>query len=153
MSKLDLVNLFQALHQVKELKGIKFAYGALRNINIIKPEIEALQKAGEPSLDFIEYEKKRIELAKKFAKKDDKEEPVIEDGKYVLEDKETFDKEWEKLKKEYEEEIGKREWQIKQYNDLLLEDSDIKLHKIKMADVPQDISGKLLEGIFAIIEE
>ncbi len=152
MTKLDLVNLFQTLHQAKELKGIKFAYSVVKNINIIKPEIEALQKAGEPSLGFTEYEKKRIELAKKFAKKD-KGEPVIDGNSYVLEDKNKFDKEWEKLKKEYSEELGKREWQIKQYNDLLLEDSDIKLHKIKIADVPQDISGKLLEGIFAVVEE
>lgn len=152
MTKLDLVNLFQSLHQVKELKGIKFAYSVIKNINIIKSEIEALQKASESSLGFIEYEKKRIELAKKFAKKD-KGEPVIEGDRYILEDEKKFGKEWEKLKKEYEEEVGKREWQIKQCNDLLMEDSDIKLHKIKMADVPQDISVKLLEGIFAVIEE
>ena len=152
MTKLDLVNLFQSLHQVKELKGIKFAYSVIKNINIIKSEIEALQKASESSLGFIEYEKKRMELAKKFAKKD-KGEPVIEGDRYILEDEKKFGKEWEKLKKEYEEEVGKREWQIKQYNDLLMEDSDIKLHKIKMADVPQDISVKLLEGIFAVIEE
>lgn len=42
-------------------------------------------------------EKDRIELVKKYAKKDDKEQPIVEDSKYVIEDEVSFNKEYDEL--------------------------------------------------------
>lgn len=153
MLKSKLVELYSNLNKVKELKGVKFAYGIIKNINLIKPEIEVLQKVMEPFADFIAYEKERIELAKKFAEKDKDGNPKIEGNHFVLADIKKFEKDFLKLQKQCEPAIEKRKEQEKEYEKLLKENIEINLHKIKMADVPQDISPEQLEGIFAVIEE
>lgn len=38
------------------LKGVKFSYAIARNIAILKPIIESLKKAQEPSVEFQKYE-------------------------------------------------------------------------------------------------
>ena len=152
MTKQKLVELYQNLKNLGELKGVKFAYGVAKNIGIIQPEIEALQKAINPTEDFSLFEKERIELAKNHSKKDDKGNPIIENNQFIMEDTEKFSKEFEALKENHKEAIYKREKQTEDYNNLLKEEIEINLYKIKISDVPQDISAKQLEGIFGIIE-
>jgi len=65
----DLLNLYQTLINLKGLSGVRFCYGVVKNINLLKPEVEAIQKTIEPKEEFQEYEKERIELAQKYSKK------------------------------------------------------------------------------------
>lgn len=153
MTRQKLVELYQSLNAVGNLRGVKFAYAVIRNLNILQPEIEALQKSAEPSKDFNIFEMARVELAKKHAKKDKNGEAVVEANQFVIENKEKFDKEFVLLRKKHKEAVANRDKQIAEYNKLLEEEVKIELFKIKMSDVPQDISTEQLKGIFEVIEE
>ena len=45
MTKQDIVELWQGLNKVRHLTGVKFAYAVAKNINILKPEVTALEEA------------------------------------------------------------------------------------------------------------
>lgn len=152
MTNLELVNLYESL-TLLNLKGVKFAYAVAKNINIIKPELKALSDAQKPSELYKEYEKERIELCKKMASKDEKGKPIIEENAYKFDDKEAFEAELDKLKKKHKEAVEEREKQAKEVEELFSMKSKIKLHKIKIDDVPQEISTKELSSIMFIIEE
>lgn len=68
---------------------VKLSYAIGKNIIKFKDEVDL-------------SEKKRIELAERYAKKDDKGTPMVENGEYAIEtaDKEQFKKEVEELLKE-----------------------------------------------------
>lgn len=153
MTNQDLINLYEGLDKVKDLKGFKFAYAVVRNSNKIKTEITNLEETLKTTEKFNEFETKRIELNKKYAKKDEKGEPIIEKDAYILENKEEFEKEYELLKEEYKEEITKREEQNKELVKFLKEETTFELFKVKKEDVPQDITPAQMGGIISIIEE
>jgi hypothetical protein len=152
MKNNDILNLYDGLSKIN-LKGVKFSYGVAKNIALLKTEVESLSKAQESSKEFVEYDNARIELAKKHAKKDDKGEPVVEKNSYVIENQEAFDKEFETLKKTHKKALDERENQIKDFNDLLEKETDIQFHKIKLEDVPEDISTEQMTTIYDLIEE
>ena len=136
MTKSELFELYVGLKSITNLKGVKFNHAIARNINKIEPEIKALQKSLEASDEFNEYEKKRVELAKEHAKKVDGE-PLLENNRYIMEDKEAFDKAFEEFKLDYTEVIEAREKQAEDYNELLEEDTDIELYKIDLENIPE----------------
>src|SRR5438045_742443 len=121
MKKKDIIGQWNVLQTVGDLKGASFSYAVAKNINQLKPEVEALEKAIEESADFKEFEKKRIALALKYAKKENGK-PVIENKGYVLEDPIAFEKEFKELKDEYQKTIDERESQFKDYKEILEEE-------------------------------
>ena len=153
MLKNKILGLFQGLNNVAKLKGVKLAYAVIRNLNILQPEIEAIQKSLEPQDDFNVYDKERMELAKKFSKKDEKGEPKTENNQFILEDVKGFEKEIEQLAKKHKPALDAREKQVKEYNELLKEETKVELYKVKLADVPTDITTEQLAGIYDIIGE
>src|SRR3990167_4508990 len=112
MTKGQLVELFSTLNTLGKLQGVKFTYAVARNI-------AAINKSLEPSSEFMVYDKERVELAQKFAKKDEKDKPLTENNRYVMEDEKGFDKAFAKLQEKHKEVIEKREKQFKDYIELL----------------------------------
>lgn len=157
MLKSEVIALYQALHKLGNLVGVKFAYAVSRNIATLKPEVESLEKALEASPEFLEVDKKRVALAEEHAKKDEKGKPVkFKDGKiekFEMEDEEAFDKLFEEFKIEHQAVFDAREKQIDEYNALLKTETDVKLHKVSLSDVPNSISVAQMHSISAIIEE
>src|SRR3990167_2149607 len=119
MTKGQLVELFSTLNTLGKLQGVKFTYAVARNIAALKNEVEAINKSLEPSSEFMVYDKERVELAQKFAKKDEKDKPLTENNRYVMEDEKGFDKAFAKLQEKHKEVIEKREKQFKDYIELL----------------------------------
>lgn len=152
MTNKKIVELFNHLSALN-LKGVKFAYAVARNINVLKPHVESLQKAQEPTEDYQKFDKERIALAQKHAKKDEKGEPVTEGNSYVLEDQAGFQKDFEKVKKTYAKTIEEQETRIKEFNELLEKEVVVELHKVKIADVPQEITSQQMTQIFEIVED
>jgi outer membrane protein OmpA-like peptidoglycan-associated protein len=157
MKNWELLNLYQVLSSVSDLKGVKFSYFVVKNLGLIEREIKNLEVVIKASKDYYEFEEKRIELAKKHAKKDKKGEPKTKEvnGKKVFDMKSqvAFDKEFKKLQKEYKETLEERQEQIKEYNELIEQDTDIKLHKIKLKDIPEEISVAQMKAIEFLIEK
>ncbi|MFA6077366.1 MAG: hypothetical protein WC735_04825 [Candidatus Paceibacterota bacterium] len=153
MTKGDNINLFSTLNKLGKLTGVKFAYAVARNLAFLKPEYEALQEAVKPTEDFVKYEEERVELAKEYAKKDAEGKPISENNAYVLEDKETFDVKFIELKKKHKKTLEAREAQLKEQEELLKTDSTLVLYKVKIEDVPKDITVAQMNSILEIVED
>lgn len=138
MTNQDVVNLHGALNQLGHLNGVKFAYGVTKNLSLLAPEIEAITKAAK------DYETSRIELAKKFAKKDEQGEPILVRNEYQLEDKKGFEEAFSELQKTQS---------FLDYQELLKQDSDFVPFKIKLDDVPKEISVAQMYGIRDLVDE
>lgn len=157
MLKKEILILYQSLHNLGSLQGCRFAYGIAKNISILEKEAKIIQKTIEASPEFSEFENKRIELAKKYAKKD-KEGKLLTDTEngvesYVMENQAKFDKEFNNLKNKYEKILDERKKQIDEYNELLETETDIELYKIKLSDVPSNITVSQMNLIKNIIND
>lgn len=151
MKKRELLDFNNALKSVSELKGVKFAYAVAKNTKVIKNEVEAILDAQKSSKEFQEYDNERIELCKLMAVKDESGKPKVTQNNFDIEDKEAFDKEFNKLKKKYKEAIEDRDKQLEEFNKLLEEEVKIKLHKVKVEELPSDITPKQLNSIFEMV--
>lgn len=153
------MNLYRNLNQLGNLSGVKFAYAVARNINLLKSEIESLDKALQPPEEFMEFEKERIALVEKYAEKDEKGKPKIEVAgngaqQYVMEESgNKFQKEFETLKGKHKKAVEAREKQIDDYTKLLTTESDFKPHMLKLEDLPKEINARQTSGIYEILLE
>lgn len=138
MTKEKILVLYKGLNSVGNLIGVKFAYAVSKNLNLLMPEVNALNKAGES------YNNARLELCKQYSKKDENNEPIILNNEYQLADKKAFDEAAIKLK------------EIPEYRDylqLLEESTELNLFKVKLDDVPKNISVYQMYSIDLIVEE
>ena len=154
MTKSEVLQLYNNLNQLGKLSGVKFSYAVARNLALLKPEVEAINKTLEPSKEFLEWDKERVALAQEYSKKDEKDKPIVEGNRYVMENEKTFNKELEKKQKNHKSAIDAREKQIEEYMKLLEEKTDeIKLYKIKLEHIPESITTQQMNGIVDIVEE
>ena len=114
MKKNEILQLYRALNTLGQLQGVKFSYSISRNLAILKPEIEALEKASTASEEFIEMDKERIKLVEEYAEKDEKGKPKKKGNEYVIPEdkKEDFENAFEAFKIEHKELYDAREKQI-----------------------------------------
>ena len=120
--------------------------------------MEAIDKTLELPEKFKEFEMKRVELAEKYAKKDENGKPKKEKAEngaeqFIMADEKKFQKEFDALKKEHKEAVDLRDKQIEEYTKLLLTESTVVLHKVKLEDVPKEITTTQMNGIYEIISE
>lgn len=150
----DLLILQQGLKNVSELCGdnVRFSYAIAKNDKLIATEIESLNKSIQATPEFQKYDEARIELVKKFSKKNAEGEAEIVNNQFVIEDLKLWEKEFKKFNKDYTEILAKREEQVAQYNKLLEEKTEIKLHMINENDLPRTITPQQLASILTIVE-
>lgn len=159
MTKGELIVLVVSLANIKSMKGIKFNYTIAKNINLLKGEYESIMKGNEQSEGYKEYDKKRLEILEKYSKKDDNNKSVIVVDRglanyAIAKEKQTeYKEEIEKLQKEHKKAIDEREKQVKEFQKFLKEDVKVKLFKVKLKEVPEDITTEQMTSIFDIIEE
>ena len=156
LTKKQVVELYQALLSVGDLKGARFSYVIAKNTLTIEPEIKAIQKAYTPSKEFTEYDNKRKKLAESHAIKiNGQAQKEIQNGVevYKMIDEPAFLKELKILQAEYELVIKKREEELKQADLILEEKIEINLVKLKANEIPEDIQAKQMTNLFVIIED
>ena len=153
MTKQKPVNFYHGLNSLSGLKGVKFAYAVNKNLNNLKSEIEALQKALELSEAFKTYDAERVKLAEENAKKDEAGKAVVNGNAFVMENEAEFEIIFKALKERHPEAIAEREKQIADYNELLKTEASVELHKLSLADVPLDISTEQMAVLMPIISE
>lgn len=155
----DFITLFENLKTVqsKNYSGTKFAYVLSKNIGLMKPEIQAIQDSFPKNDDekYKEYEEKRLETVRKYAKKDENDEFIIENNSYVLaENEEEFNKEFDSIKKDFSDFLDSVAENKKIIENILEEEAEsIELRKIKIEDLPENLSTLDFAGISEIIEE
>ena len=148
--------------ELNNLSGVKFVYAITKNLKKIKSEIEVLEKTLEPTNEFKEFDKKRIELAEKHSKLDEKGKPILISAgivnnkpamKYDVVNENLFAKEFEELKNENKEVLDARDKQMEEFQKLLEEEIPFKIHKIKLKDIPENITKLQMDIINNFIEE
>jgi hypothetical protein len=152
MTKGDNINLFTHLNKLGKFTGVKFAYAVAKNLALLKPEYEALIMSVVSTEEYNKYDKERVELAERHAKKDENGKAISKDNKYELEDEKAFEAEFETLKDTHKEAIEARRAQIEEQNELLKTESTITLYKVKLEDLPKDISVVEMNNIMDIVE-
>ena len=153
MKKLDLVKLNKTIEKLKHIKDTKFQYLLLKNKAIIKDEINTISEIAKVSSEFLEYDQKRINLAKKYAKKDESGEVIVEYNNIVLADTASFTKEFTKLRKEYKKIIEAEEAKREEVDKILEEDIEFDFVKIDFDILPDELNQEDLENLQVIIHE
>lgn len=147
MKRRDLYNYFQALNNVGDLKGVKFAYTIIKNKKVIEEEIKDLEEVVKANSEFEKYEQERIQLCELHSEKDEEGKALIEDQKYKIIDQTKFDGELETLKGNYQESITERFKQIDEYNKMLDEEVEMTIKKLNFDDLPENITTDQLESL------
>jgi hypothetical protein len=129
-----LLEIHQALIRLAErVRGVKLSYTIARNLNRLRAEVDAIQRAGAPSTAFQEYEQKRIGFCQALCTKDVNGRPLIEDGQFVLGENQTeLNRLVDKIKLEYSTAIDEREKQLADWRDLLDGEVDVKFHLLDL---------------------
>ena len=125
------MNLFKALQDSKECKGLDFAKAVISNSEIIKDHLQYIEDMTVPSEEFIKIS--------------------IEAKKYIdSEDMESLQK--MEAKEENATIIAERKEQLAKVNEELQKEATLELAIIKEADVPKDISVANYEVMKVIIK-
>ena len=156
MKRKDIPAILNALDDVSELKGVKFAFAVLKNRKIFESQIEEdkaiFEKILTPSDDFKEFETKRIELCVDYSEKDENGLPIIENEQYKILDFSKFDVELNILSEKHKEAIDARKKQIDDYNSLMEEELVLEFKKISIEELPNDVSEKQLRVLEFMIQ-
>ncbi len=150
LTKSDILILWQTLNILPSVESFQVGYALARTRRFIKDEVEALQEAIKPSADFLEYDRKRLELCERLAKKDDKGNPVISGTQYVFDNPQEFQEELTKLNEEYQEVLTKRDEQIAAFNKALLEPAGCQVFMVKASKMPDSLA-PFADGLLPMI--
>ena len=160
MTNREMRQLSEALKNVSGLQGKKttvckkcgetletesntFAYAIAKNIRLIDQEIKIVNDIIETVEGNKEYSKLEVEIINSYR-------PQIDKVKNPQEGNELQRIINEELKNKVHRKFPK----VKESLDKIWNDkSKIELHRIKLPDTPQNITGDQLSGIFEIIEE
>lgn len=164
MKNIEILELSDILSfyakELKNLKGAKFAYTVIKNIDIIEKEAKSLLESKNVSEKYSELEKKRLELCEKHADKDDKNEPIkkkFEGDRFEysisITKMDAFNADINALFEENKEAIEEQKKYDEDFKTLLNSESDIVLKKISIDDVPSDISVELFAAIKKFIKD
>jgi seryl-tRNA synthetase len=136
------------------IKSAKVAYAVNRNLNVLDKEIKLTRKSleleGEQKTKLEEYEKERLELCKKHAKKGENKEPVMKPGRsgaeeFVLADVEAFERDFEAIKEKHAEIVKDYEERVKQVREMMDEEVEFDLFELNASHIPWDTAPEKLE--------
>lgn len=152
MKNKEIVGFWNGLQNVSGKDDLhrRLTYGIARNIDRIKPIVAALEEASKMD---EEFEKKRAELAQKYAKKDDKGEPIPLPGNQGLQigDMVAFNKAVDKLK----DETGQRKKE-KEIEETLEAEETIDVYMVPYKSVVRSknqLNSAQINGILPMLEE
>lgn len=140
MKRSEVFSLWVALNHIKKEFGFKVAYAISKNKKKLQEEIDSVNEAVKPKPEFEEYDKERVELAKKHSSKDAAGQPVVKRTQipgggvtesYDLTDMEAFEKEHLVLRNKYKDVVDAQDKRIKERNDSMNDNVEMDLHCIE----------------------
>jgi DNA-binding transcriptional ArsR family regulator len=163
MKKLQAVDLFRILKYLEQRVDsgelavkTKFSYAILTNLAVLESLIEIIKKVSDPSEDFKKYDIERVELAKKYSEKGGDGQPIVENNSYKLvgDGLTKFNEEFEKFKRLNKDTLDKRVKQLKEVEELLQEDVEVTLQKVKLEILPEEgLTPAMLKIMNVILEK
>ena len=149
----EFINLYQMLGYLGELTGARFTYTISKNKEILKKVVEEIQKKAEMHENYREYEKERVDLNEKYAKRDKDGNPEVKDKNYVIKDKVKFEEEVEKLKEKHKDAIAEREQQRKDVEELANKEITLDLKTIPLSIVPDKVTVDQMDVLSILIKD
>lgn len=155
ITKRDVLILNTGLNEVGHLTGLKFVYAVAKNLSIIKDEVAILQKSSSYNEDFITFQLERVKLAEEHAVVEKGIPQKILDGgneKFIIEDRVSFNKEFDALKTKHGKALDGRVKQLKDFDKLLDEKVELDIYVISREIIPKEITARQMSNIFNMIE-
>lgn len=152
MTNNKLTELYESLLAIKGYRGVKFNYAVAKNIGILEPEIRSFEKSIEILPDYSEYDKERVALAEKMAKKDELGKPILAGNKYDIENMAEFNEALKTIQETHKEAISNRDKQIEEYTHLMDAETKIELFKIEIDQIPEDITTEHMKAIYPLLQ-
>ncbi len=152
MKNAELIFVFNNYDKIIDLKGAKLKYALIKNNRIILEELKVIEEIRKPSAKYQEFLNKQSAIEKKYKKDESKKDQPAEDDVDLTEeevqaaknkeerDEKSMEKEISDLKEKYKDEIKKQEEKQKEFSEMLERDITIKLHKIPVSCVTEDVS-------------
>ncbi|NPV12976.1 MAG: hypothetical protein HPY57_14515 [Ignavibacteria bacterium] len=158
MKNKDILTFREALNEVDYIRNKTFAYAVFRNKDILDKEIETINKLKrEPHPDYINFENERTLLCRTHCEKDENGNPQLQynpDGtqSFKIIDMAKFNDEYQILAKKYEDVLKDMQDAKKDFDEFMEKESDVELKKVRLEDLPDDISANFLEKIKFMLE-
>lgn len=126
----ELVELLKALQNVTNVKSTRFAFLVSKNLKELERHLRPLEEQAKPSQEFQRVAAQAHKLAE------------AEDKKGI-----------EALEAEHADLIEERKAQIAKLEELMEQNAEIYVHKIKRSALPEDLTTEQLMPLLAIIED
>lgn len=158
MKNKDIVKIYSTIIRLPhDLKNAKFNYAMEKNRRLLEKKVMEFNDATKPDQGFFDYDNARVQLCIEYAEKNDKNEPILENGTYKIpEDKmaELTNKIDELRKQEpHATALKNHEELIAKYEALLEEESGIEPFKIQLENVPNELPKNFIDSLYDIIVE
>ena len=156
----ELVGINKALNVIlNELdnKDMILRYKLMKNVQLIQPEVEVLDKL-HPDLLYQEFDKKRIDKLNEISEKDETGNPILtdtEDGKKAFKIPEDKQEEFNEWIKTFSDELNPlyQKW-ITDYSKIANEEIELDVRKVKLESLKDyTLSNEQLASIMSLIEE
>lgn len=141
----DLIKEYKKMKAFETAKSLKLSFIANRNCEYMMTELAPVVKCEEriinPSPVYNDYTEKRDAILKKYADKDDKGEVVLiapNQPKISPDKTEILNSEVKKLDEEYKEVIEQRNKDLKDYTEILSQETECKIIKFSYELLPDD---------------
>jgi len=155
MTRKQYTELFAALKSVQSLIGSPtFSYAVAMNLHTLEKEITALKAVYNGKPQHTEFEKTELEVINSFCEKNEKGEPLGENGRFVIPEKNTaeFEKAITNVYSTFATEKAEYSAFDEKVVQLLEEEITIELLKITKDELPKEISPLQVSGLLPIIE-
>jgi hypothetical protein len=124
-----------------------FSYALSRTAAYIKPVADAIIEMEKPSPEFLEFDKKRMDLATICARKDEAGIPILQNGHFQIENLPHFEKELSLLRTEYEFPVSLWEKQRVEVQAKLEEEEEIEIYKVDFDLLPNPCPLNIMEAL------
>ena len=124
----EFLNMYKVLHETRGEKGVKYALIVIKNCEVIKNHLDALEAKAAPSQEFVEL--------------------AIEAKKFIESEDEAGLKAFEEENKEL---VEARKKQLDEVNAELDLEATLELKMINEKILPESLSAEQLEMIFKLI--
>jgi predicted transcriptional regulator len=154
-----VAQVYGVLSQLSEQKTTaKGAYAISKNKRLIESEVKSIQDAYSNRKipeGVMKFEEERLEACKLFSNKDEAGEALVINSRFVIppEKLEEFDKTISELSEKHAEALAEKDKLEKELADLLQEEIDLPLHKMKFTDIPDNVSASQLDILGEMIED
>jgi len=176
MKKVDVLELNKVLNELSQMKydpemypdknartllWQKFVYAISKNMNLIKSDIDSIEKALSPSDELKKYIQEQNAIKIQYAEKDKNGQPIVVDTSenirtLVFKDQKTkLECEYalKKLDDQYKDVIETNKKQIEASKEFLEEDCDVSLYKMSFSWLPATLIAAHMRVLMFVIAE